>query len=527
MQKDTIRVARSNSQVIRAIGLIGLVVISLSLALIVVSRIGDTNIWFDEASQILISRGEWQFDKLGSGDNSIGGVMHMNSINNLDPGGFSVLVWGTQLLHRFNIHALRALSILFGILTLGALYGCLLKFKFQPIVSAFLAFMLLGSPLFSHYFSEIRPYSLECFCWIVILYAAIESSEIRGNCLPRSIVFAAPVLLWFRYSVCIPIAGLVILEICRVLRSSSFAKSSRRKHRLVVMLWACSLSSLAIFFTSLRHHVYGVNAPPYIKSLTIANGDLLDLLFGGLRPLVWLGPVILVLFSLACNNIGRDRRSAINSYLGIFTIAFSLQAIISAFGLYTFSFTSRWDIGLHSLGLVSWIILLGIFVEGFCKSDRLRRGLCYVVMTVATVVALKHHQVRSLVDYSYKEMEGCGILDQVRNPKILANRNAMPVLRVLLGDKEIDGKSYYKNINFFRSEEEGDVDWSGRYVEGLSAWEGKIDPEVTYVVLSHFNRELPEHGRILEDLALNGFQSCSARGHASANAYKRIAEKDR
>src|SRR5690606_7772190 len=124
-------------------------------------NIGNEAIWFDESMQVHTSLGEDAFGPPFRPRGSLRDVVIRNGIDQLDPGGFGVLLHGWMRAFGTSVVAMRTLSallVLAGLVALAALAGRWIRHPLAPPAAVGLALL---DPLVREHALEIRPYALE------------------------------------------------------------------------------------------------------------------------------------------------------------------------------------------------------------------------------------------------------------------------------------------------------------------------------------------------------------------------------
>jgi dolichol-phosphate mannosyltransferase len=147
-------------------------VLAAAVAVYAARNLGSEEIWYDEAMQVHTSLGVHPMAEPFSPQGSLREVVWRNAADQLDPGGFGVLlhvwmrVFGTEAL---VLRALSGLLMLAGLAALAVLAGRWIRHPLAPPAAVALA---LADNLVREHALEIRPYALEMAgVWVAFLAA--------------------------------------------------------------------------------------------------------------------------------------------------------------------------------------------------------------------------------------------------------------------------------------------------------------------------------------------------------------------
>jgi hypothetical protein len=150
---------------------------SLALIIFATRHIGSIGFWFDESVQFWMSLGEDPFAQPFSRRGRLADAIHFNGINNLDPGGFTVLL-------RWWMHAgtdpfwQRTLPLLFFCAGAAAL-ALIGRRNYRSFPFALLCCLVPALfPMLLDYSMEVRAYSME-FAGVVIGCALVDRIALR------------------------------------------------------------------------------------------------------------------------------------------------------------------------------------------------------------------------------------------------------------------------------------------------------------------------------------------------------------
>ena len=149
--------------------LIALVILGIGLAGFAVGNLFYTGLWYDESVQFWISRGLSPFAPPLSDPGSLLDVGKYNRLFNLDPGGFSLLLFFWSAVGT-DIAWLRLLPFLFFILGLGCFGLLVYSWTRSRLISLLCISMLFWFDLILYHSVEVRAYSMEFAGTMLILY---------------------------------------------------------------------------------------------------------------------------------------------------------------------------------------------------------------------------------------------------------------------------------------------------------------------------------------------------------------------
>lgn len=359
--------------------LCGLFAVLLLASLITLARnnLGYQGMWWDEAAQFWISQGLSNYAQPFAAPRSVRHVIRMNNSENLDPGGFSLLL---HLWTRAGkgLKWLRSLPFLFFVLgaTSLGLLGCRLSRSVSFALTACMVPLLYPGVIYFGF--EIRAYSMEmagiAFGTLMFVHALKKPSFARLSLLG----LACAAFLSSRYS--------YIFFIAAFLCAWWYASSRRqddlwtRSRQLLVILLPVLAAGIAIAYVTLYHQLrpemrgapLGIAAPIYTRASVLGSvSDLISLLqrnFLSLPALPITAAVIAFLFLRrpVYKALARHRGSELDRvrvrFGALYVIILSIQAIsiiVSLLGYYPWDISSRWSAYLLMVSLLSAVILSG------------------------------------------------------------------------------------------------------------------------------------------------------------------------
>ena len=180
------------------------------IALVLGMYIPDPYLWYDEAGQFWISQGLNHYSAPLAPHGSLKDVILFNRDYNMDPGGFSVVLYFWQLISTHWLF-LRLLPVLFFIGFSFCLYKITLletKSRFFAIILSTLYYLL---PVFTNRVAELRAYPMELFGTALSLFLLMKYKD---SLTYRRLLLLLVVQMIF----CTSRYGYVIVAFCVTLR---------------------------------------------------------------------------------------------------------------------------------------------------------------------------------------------------------------------------------------------------------------------------------------------------------------------
>ena len=455
-------------------------VVFTTFILLIASNISDANFWLDESGQIWISRGLNHFSPGGSPFGTLRDVWANNNKYNLDPGGFTLALYLWQKISAIPAH-LRLLPFIFFVLTYFVVYVIVKTEEIDSNLAKLFPFLLLGSPLISHYVFELRAYSFEMLVSALSLLITIKKKEIISSAWLSSLAgICLSVGLTSRYSAIFPV---LVTSFLIFIEGVKFKKITFYRN-LFLYMWPIFLVIIIIYIFVLKHQNVNMQPPDYVANSLISNVGFLNIFLSAKAMVVWLPIVFLTWFCVrkACAPALRDYLTY--SYLLLF-----LLVLVSALGLYPLRFYNRFDIGIHFTLWMSWIFLGILFVSRVLKPYDINKAkLVYFILIVLVLGAFSTHRKTDAIYDSYVEC-----VDLNSNIKALANEGAIPTIRYLfeLGPLKSLSKTNYDSVIFYSE---------NRRIESNAV---KISKDAAFdydiVIFSFFDREHPIYKAVLEN----------------------------
>ena len=394
-------------------------------AVLATHNLGYTGMWWDEAAQFWVSQGLSGYSAPFSGPSGLRDVLRMNRLENLDPGGFSVLLHGWTTFGR-GLAWLRALPFAFLVLALAAVgvLGWRLTRSAPFALAAASLPLLYSAPL---YFGlEIRAYSMEMAGLALGVLALVLARESQSAAAAWRLGFTCAVFLSSRYSF-----ALVTLALAGAYWQGCARRASRTKRArgLLALLLPVLVAGLGTWWVTLGHQLrpgmtggaLGIASPAYTRAAVLLhNSDRFDLLRRNLLapaalPITFCALAVVFLrrrvyarLSATCGDPARLERSR-GLYTMLYTFIIGLQVVsaaASAAGAYPWDITTRWSAYLVMLSAIAAVVLAAearsLALAGLRRRQegrppgrpvpRLGAGLAVLVVVLASVHAMRHLQ---------------------------------------------------------------------------------------------------------------------------------------
>jgi hypothetical protein len=345
------------------------------LAALAVHNLGYTGMWWDEAAQFWISQGLSNYSPPFSQPGGVRDVARMNARENLDPGGFSILLHLWTACGR-GIAWLRALP--FGFFVLAALALGLLGWRLtRSVVFGVAASAVpLLYPTALYFALEIRAYSMEMAGLVLGVFALVLVHEHPSVTRASLLGLTCAAFVSSRYSfILVTLALAVALGQGRE-RGAPRASGPRL---LLAAILPVLVTAVSVWWFMLRLQAWpamkggplGIISPPYTRTAVLHPGANAlgtvrrNLLSPEALPItVCLLVVVLIrrhvygglTESVNHAELGRSRRT----YAMLYTFILGLQTVsaaASALGMYPWDITARWSAYLVMLSAVAAVVL--------------------------------------------------------------------------------------------------------------------------------------------------------------------------
>lgn len=170
----------------------------------------DPYFWYDEAGQFWISQGLNHYSAPLSEAGTLSDVIQNNRDFNMDPGGFSIILYFWSMIST-NWFVLRLLPVLFFLLFCYVLYKICYQELNNKYSALFIAILPLILPIFTNRVAELRAYSMELLGTVLSIYLLMR---FKGKMTNRNLMILSVVQVFFstsRY-------GYIIVAFCISIR---------------------------------------------------------------------------------------------------------------------------------------------------------------------------------------------------------------------------------------------------------------------------------------------------------------------
>jgi hypothetical protein len=369
--------------------------VAYSLWRLAVHNLGYTGVWYDEAVQFWVSRGLGPFADPNVPRGGLADVVRWNSIANLDPGGFSAILYYWSSLDT-GLVWLRLLPYLWFLASLVLLALLAWRLTASMSLSLLAAALPLAYPSFLYFATEIRAYSMEAAGVLAGAYWLDRAIHQPGSFASLALGMVCAFFLGSRYSfvlVTAAIATVFLLHTWRRLRAGS-ATGWRDAAEFLVPLMAGAAIIYGLTLTTqidiwLQGSVVAHGAPDYVKAHVLGRLDLSGAL--ALVAVNTLSPAalpittasLLCLLLILARNARPDRWWVIALHsgdrfrhlYGLSAICLLLSALVSAAGAYPWNIDTRWSFYLVAVSAVSVVALVAhatSALRALHKQNRLR-----------------------------------------------------------------------------------------------------------------------------------------------------------
>lgn len=462
----------------RALRAAGVVLAAMLLAsggvALAVHNLANAGMWWDESAQFWVSQGLSNYSPPFAERRSLRDVVRANCRENLDPGGFSLLLHAWTALGR-GLTWLRALPFAFLLLAaaaLGALGWRLTRSVCFALAAGSVPAMF---PAVLYFGFEIRAYSMEmagiAVGALALVYALERPSPGRAAAL--GVVCAA--FLSSRYSFALFVVALACAFAATVVRGPAGAKM--RWRRLAALLLPIAAAAALGWRVTLRHQWWpemrsaplGVGSPAYTRGSVLGHsGHDAALLGRNLASLPALPLTVCALYvALARRRLWtrvagpaqdapaeRARRIFSALYAAILgTVAASVVA--SLLGVYPWDIASRWSAYLVMVAALAVVVVAAEAVAlgrialerrpaAAAVARRAAAALAFAVVAAASAHALAYR-------YVVRDPHRAGVAAQIdrlpvaslRDRSVFVRFYQAPVLRYLYEYGPYAGRGEY------------------------------------------------------------------------------------
>ena len=386
-----------------------LLLVVIGTVLIARNNLGYEELHRDEAVQFWLSQGIVAVHSIEQrpADN-LGSVIETNRGTNLDPGGYGVLLHYVTRISK-EPWALRSLSYVFFMITLVGIAVIAWKVSGIPSFSIAAPAVVFAYDQVLFFSVSIRAYSMEVAGTVLVAWALIgftRNQNYRNGLLLGSI---CGIFLFSRYSFL-----LVSLAACITAAVSlSQHRHLDRNRRMLLNAsylapWAAC--AIAVFFMSLKAHLaksglstgeFGIRGDYFARTLRgldegALSGLLLDNLVVFPSLALTIGSLIGLVFAVNRirhngNEVGPGKLALLKEdshWIFFFVlVCVALTVLASILGLHPWKMTSRFNLYLHALSLVTTITLLGFLVSAGSRFVNTgQKGSAWVIPCYGSVV---------------------------------------------------------------------------------------------------------------------------------------------
>lgn len=338
---------------------IAIAIVALFAIFTIYRQLDNPYVWYDESGQFLISQGQNHYAAPLSGRGSLSDVLRNNHDYNLDPGGYSVILYFWNLIST-NTYFTRLLSVLFFI---GALL-CLWKIGMRTYKNVYYSLLLILPLLISSHvvkdIAYIRAYSMVMcgVCLALLLLLKYKNNFSYGNLFALGTIVA--LFCTSRYEYILFAFTLSLYVIFLIYRQSSSVIQFGTK--AVVYGTLPLLAVLAIWYFQMRYQTSSFGISDYIGSISrnpkafyctmslLLYIQILLIAFSlfkqrNIPTIAWisLGNALLVFMLAICNKFPWDADECISTYIllmisCIIIVIDLFDGRLSTFSLYILSF---------------------------------------------------------------------------------------------------------------------------------------------------------------------------------------------
>ncbi len=450
-------------------------------------NLGYLGMWWDETAQFWISQGINHYAEPGTGPGSISDVFHFNSLQNLDPGGFSVIAHYWTKLSR-EIEWVRALPLAFFII-LQICMGAIAWRVSKSLVIAGIAFALPLMYQWILYFGmENRAYSMEMAgiaCSLYFLLRALHRNSLSGFLL-LGIICSISLTSRYSFIVCLISLSSVLLY-CK---PGGWGKTFiPYLYRLILFSIPIFLTGLIIFWYMLRHQLWGemtdsgylgFAAPVYSRGSVLAgNTEYWKLVQRNIFSLpaipITLSIVYFLFIQGPLHRALRRRHclapgNFLPSLLFVFVLAMQGTSFaISFLGYYPWDILARWNAYLLAVSMIAVIALLAethtlwqqyeSVMPDSAKRTRTTINILGAVAGMLATLVFSHHGMHYYLSEKSPWSDISKQLDQYhefqKHPgKLFVTRYDIPVVRYLYEFGPMKGYTDYPDLFRFETDSE-------------------------------------------------------------------------
>lgn len=352
--------------------ILGFLTIELIILLFVVFRnFSFDYLWYDESGQFWLAKGLNHDSPPLSPEGSLSDVIHNNGRYNMDPGGFSILLfWWTKISN--SIIWMRMLPFFFLVGISSSCAYIIYKFFNNKLLTFLALFLPFVYPVLLNMGFEIRAYSMEVF---FTLMAVVASIKLQASLTFKNLIILGCLIsfgMCSRYSAIIIAFAASVLIVYTILKSENSA--AKKLFLLVAYCTPIFITLIAIYNNALFHQNKHLGQLTYLQYIS-NNWSLLY------------QPINLAYFSLLTGLTvlqvkQKDwlKTEAYNSLLFLCLFSNVLYIILSAAGLHPWRIGSKGNISVNFLLIVCVFVMILHVLKNMPKSLRYTKlitALCF------------------------------------------------------------------------------------------------------------------------------------------------------
>ena len=413
--------ARSRFSAILALAALSWVGVVAAAALYGNRNLPSEHLWYDEVMQVHTSLGIHPMSAPFVPEGTLRDVVARNAADQLDPGGFGVLLHFWMRWFGTAAPGLHAFSALLALAGLGALAALAWRYTRHPLAPPAAVALALADPLVREHALEVRPYSLELAGVWIAFWAADRLLERPGAMRALLLGFALLGLLGSRYSAFLTAAALCVALVVSMLPLGLRGAAGGRVAALGIAALPPLLGVAAVVRFSLpglvrRATFEGGRLVDYVSSLTLGSRPPSEAVVVALRHLVHPATLALTLAAvLAVPLVRRAGMARTTRQTRLVRVAAVLLLVLTvvAWPWHPWEPATKWSLYLR---LVSMVCLLRLAADALPWLLSRRAGRLVTTAAALAVVAVgswrtaRHERWRWDVALPALERIGAGLL---------------------------------------------------------------------------------------------------------------------
>lgn len=384
-------------------------------------RLLNPYLWLDESVQFWVSQGLSPFAEPNSYRNGVGMVLEQNRLNNLDPGGFSVILHYWILLST-DYRWLRFLPTFFFFGGLLTFFKLLKKLKVGDFWIYFTAIIFVFGPSVSLKTSEVRAYSMEFFGIGLTLLAAHSVLRSANGKNILFFLFSGIFVVTSRYDGAIFYMALLPFIIIAILNSRAIFIKKIIYIFLISFISLCVLT--IIYFNQAVHQNPSLKSPGYLK--TISNHP--TLIFEKISLVYILIIIIISITNAKYRNLNTNL--AENVILKSLLLCNIVLIVLSTLGKLPWAPLSPQNFSLY---IPTVILLIITSSRIFLVQERLKVRVFCIVAAISFFTFTSHHfhtlSISPVSDPYVRYLDG---LKSHRGSSFLVDCAEVPSIRYLM-----------------------------------------------------------------------------------------------